>query len=71
MEDTSGLTDEEYLRRFTKPTWRMRFRIRRLICRMRGHKTRTDGDGYLFCLVCYQSLTSEGEALGYREDSSQ
>jgi hypothetical protein len=49
------------------PTWRTRFRVRRRWCRLRGHRPFTD-DGFLVCAVCYQSLTPNGLALGYRID---
>ncbi len=62
---------------FTRPSWRTPGRRRRFICALRGcvlrgtgHKKNTDPNGFLFCGTCGQSMTNDGEALGYGEPGS-
>ena len=54
---------------FVWPTWRTRFRLRRLYCGMYGRHDSTTSDGYLFCTICHQSLSPAGQALGYHQPS--
>lgn len=62
---------------FTPPTWRTPGRARRLICDLRGrirgttgHLRTTDGNGYLFCRTCGQSMTNDNRVLGYGDPAS-
>ena len=63
--DTSHLNEAEYAGLFEKPSWKTRFRVRRLLCQILRHKPMIE-DGFLSCERCFQSLTPEGQALGYK-----